>query len=200
MNLKNGILYFLVILLVESGVFISSCSNDYEGVEIGFNSFIEDEEAANIISMQREQAEENKLDVGIMVGTITDVEINAANFSVSYDPELIKFTGYDESGYFGSKGTATIWINDSESGLVELQITRTGGSIPENSIGKLVELHFKAIKYIKETAEEGGCKGDTRKANFSYLDVIDGRLLDGHNELITGISWYGGVYCIFDNS
>ncbi|OGL47375.1 MAG: hypothetical protein A2161_06860 [Candidatus Schekmanbacteria bacterium RBG_13_48_7] len=199
---KQSVIVSLCFLVPLFVLIFSSCSEDYKGLEISFDPFLADENSDFAVTMQREKVSEDRMDIKIMIGNIPDEQVYSAEFGISFDPELIAFKGYKESEFFGAVGTASVAIDlkNQDTGIIYVSIIRGAeGLPPENNHGKLIELNFQAIAYIEDKAEKGVCKSLTRDSNFSYLDFINYQLFDDKNQFFTGISWYGGVYCIFEN-
>lgn len=192
----------MFIILCALCISMFSCESDYEGLEMAFSAFVGDNETENAVTMQPESENEDRVDVEVHIGILPGVQLHTITFGFSFNPGFIELSGYDESEYFGETGSAVtaVDLQDEDIGIIRFTVTKTDAGIPPvDGLGKLLELHFRAVNFDKETAQNGRCKDYTRESNFTYIHFVEYNLLDMSNGVLTGISWYGGVFCIFDN-
>ena len=118
---------------------------------------------------------------------ITDVDdVFGAEFTLAFDPAALSYDGYDESdSILGSDGTDLVVIENRQSGLIQLTISRlraSSGGMDVAGSQLLIRLDFA------READSGGSQ-----LAFSGERVWDGGVPPGE---IPGIDWFGGSVTI----
>jgi len=126
----------------------------------------------------------DRLAVDLIISDVND--LFTVDFKLAFDPDLLRYTGYDETGsVLASDGEPITVIDDVQDGLISLTITRFGASL--DGIDVVGSQFLVRIDFARE-AESG----------VSPLDFSNERLWNSAFplELIHGVEWHGGTVTI----
>lgn len=118
---------------------------------------------------------------------VTDVsDLFTADFSLSFDPAVLSYTGYSDTGSVLASDGATVTVfDDEQNGLLEVTITRMGAAL--GGIDVVGSQLLVRVNFDREV-DAGG----------SSLDFSNERLWNSEwpLELIPGVVWSGGSVTI----
>jgi hypothetical protein len=137
--------------------------------------------ASGTVTIQEESSAGDLLRTDVMVGDSVDPAA-AADFSVSFDPDVIGFAGFGPGQYLGGPDVLQVpRVEESSRGTITVTIDRIPSRNTVGSGPKLIELFFTAKR-----------EGET-SLRFEPFQRAGPALLDASGQLVGGVSFGVGA-------
>lgn len=158
---------------------LSACNNPFNSDKRNEPPFFEGKTnpASNSVYMEGNFTEDDLLEIRIKAKEIAEDHVFGASFYLDFNPSILNYESYTPGNFLEKIGQVQYFVNsNSMLNKLIIGISQKNSNLGANGDGVLIALKFRIISNVR-----------------SEISFSNSELINPNDEVIDGITWYGGA-------